>query len=257
MADEEKFGHAAIIPHGRMPQNGAMTQLIFLPGLASDEAMWQSQLDAVSSTARQASVTDVHARYDCVDAMAAGVLAENPGDLVLCGASMGGIIAMEVARQAPQRVKGLALLGTTARPETDDMRRLRADAITLFESGRMGDVLQANVPLAFAPANASNAALVNAYLEMIGRAGAQQLVRQNRAIMGRPDARAHLGALRCPVLVVCGESDQLTPPECSREIAALVPHSELIMLPQCGHMLTMEDPVAVNALLAGWLFRLG
>ena len=84
-------------------------------------------------------------------------------------------------------------------------------------------------------------------------AGAQQLVRQNRAIMARPDARLHLPELACPVLVMCGDADQLTPPECSQEIARLVPQARLVLVPACGHMLTMEQPDIVNATLLSWL----
>jgi pimeloyl-ACP methyl ester carboxylesterase len=90
---------------------------------------------------------------------------------------------------------------------------------------------------------------------MIGRAGAAQLVAQNRAVIARPNALAHLGRLRCPVLVLCGESDQLTPPERSRELAAAIPGAALALLPRCGHMLTMEQPEAVNARLLDWLGR--
>ena len=108
-----------------------MTQLILLPGLASDHVMWQAQLAALPRAWR-AHVTDVHARCDTIEAMARTLLDEHPGTLVLCGASMGGIVAMEVARQAPQRIRGLALLGTSARPESDEIRMLREAAITLF-----------------------------------------------------------------------------------------------------------------------------
>ena len=78
---------------------------------------------------------------------------------------------------------------------------------------------------------------------------------QNRAVIGRPDALAHIGRLRCPVLVLCGENDQLTPVDRSRELAAAIPGAELALLPQCGHMLTMEQPEAVNAQLLNWLTR--
>jgi len=88
------------------------------------------------------------------------------------------------------------------------------------------------------------------------KAGAEQLIRQNRAIMARPDARSHLPAVACPTLVVCGDADQLTPPEYSREIAELIPGATLVMLPQCGHMLTMERPDLVNAALVQWLQQL-
>lgn len=229
-----------------------MTQLILLPGLACDHVMWQAQRAALPAHYR-AHVTDVHTRCDTIEAMAHALLQDHPGELILCGASMGGIIAMQVAHQAPQRIRGLALLGSSARPETEDIRALRELAIGLFAEGRVAEVLRANVPLAFDASHASDKALVQCYLDFVLEAGAGQLIRQNRAIMARPDARIHLADVRCPVLVVCGESDQLTPPECAREIAALVPQARLEILVQCGHMLTMEQPARVNALLLEWL----
>ncbi len=213
--------------------------------------MWRDQLAALHG--HGPLVTDAHTRASTIEAMAATLLAEHPGDLLLCGASMGGMVAMEAARQAPQRVRGLALLGTTARPETPAMQALREAAIVLFEQGRLAEVIEPNVAFAFHPDNANKPALVQAYLDFVLGAGAQQLVAQNRAVIARPDARVHLPRLQCPVLVLCGEADQLTPPECSREIAALAPRSRLVMLAGSGHMLTMEQPQAVNQELLRWL----
>ncbi|MCY7306656.1 MAG: alpha/beta hydrolase, partial [Rhodoferax sp.] len=195
----------------------------------------------------------VHTRHDRIEAMASAVLEEYPGRLILCGASMGGMVAMEVLRQAPQRVRAAALLGTSARPEADDIRRLREAAIRLFEDGRSAEVLRANVPLAFHASHARDRALTGTYLDFVLAAGVDQLVRQNRAVMARPDARQHLAHVNCPVLVLCGDSDQLTPPDCSHEIAALVPGAQLMMVGQCGHMLTMEQPEFVTACLRDWL----
>ncbi len=232
----------------------ATARLILLPGLACDAVLWQSQLAALPAHV-VASVTDVHTRCATLETMAGTLLAEQPGDLVLCGASMGGMLAMEVARQAPARIRGLALLGTSARPEDAATRALREAAIVLFEQGRMAEVLQANLSFAFDVTRAADISLHQAYLAMVHRAGAAQLVAQNRAVIGRPDALAHIGRLRCPVLVMCGENDWLTPVDRSRELAAAIPGAELALLPQCGHMLTMEQPDAVNAQLLNWLTR--
>jgi pimeloyl-ACP methyl ester carboxylesterase len=232
-----------------------MTQLVLLPGLATDAALWQAQL-AVLPAVWRSIVTDVHTREATITTMAVRLLEEHPGPLVLCGASMGGMIALEAARLAPQRLRGLALLGTTAQPETPEMRAVREAAIELFAQGRLREVLQANVPLAFAPAQAGNASLVDAYIAMIERAGSDQLIAQNRAVITRPDARVHLHALPCPLLMICGAHDQLSPPEMAREIAALAPRAELVELADCGHMITMEQPDALNALLLDWLGRL-
>lgn len=232
-----------------------MNKLILIPGLACDAELWQDQLAALPGH-WHAAVTDVTEHSHGIAEMAERLLAEHTGPLVLCGASMGGMVAMAAARLAPQRVRGLALLGTSARPDTPELLRLREQAISLFEAGRTEEVLRANVPFAFDRSHPALKDLAARYLAMVMRAGAEQLVRQNRAVMARPDARPHLPALRCPVLVVTGVSDSLTPPDCAREIAALVPHAELHLLPRCGHILTMEQPAAVNALLLDWLARL-
>ncbi len=229
-----------------------MSTLILLPGLASDAALWRDQ-QAFLAGRGTVRVTDVHARHATLPEMAAALLAEHDGPLVLVGTSMGGILALEVLRQAPQRVRALALLGSSARADTPELIALRTQAIGLFEQGRMEEVLRANVMFAFHPSKARDTALVGDYLAMMARAGAAQLVQQNRAIMARTDARPWLPRIRCPVLVACGADDQLTPPECSREIAAAVPGARLALLPDCGHLLTWEQPAQVNALLADWL----
>jgi pimeloyl-ACP methyl ester carboxylesterase len=257
------YGPIASFTLSDVRHNRAMTQparststqrLLLLPGLAADAAMWTDQLRAMP-TDLQGQVVDVHFRFDTLEAMAFALLAENPGELILCGASMGGMLAMEATRQAPDRIRGLALLGTSARPEAEATRALRESAIALFEQGRVREVLAPNVPLAFHPLQAADPAMVQAYFDLVMRAGAEQLIRQNRAVMARPDARLHLPLVRCPVLVMCGDTDQLAPPECSHEIASLVAHAELVMVLECGHMLTMEKPQAVNAALLEWLGR--
>jgi pimeloyl-ACP methyl ester carboxylesterase len=231
-----------------------MSRLVLIPGLAGDAVMWRAQLQGLRKF--EPAVTDVHMRHESIPRMACALLREHDGPLVLCGASMGGMIAMEAARQAPDRIAGLALLGTTARPESDEMRRLRENAIRLFEQGRTAEVIEPNVHFAFHPDHAKDAALAADYLEFVLRAGAVQLVRQNRAVIVRPDAREHLPRLRCPVLVMHGEDDELVPFEHAVETAALVPHAELVPVARCGHMLTMEQPGFVNDVLAGWLVSL-
>lgn len=229
-----------------------MTQLVFLPGLATDAVIWHAQLAAMPPHIH-AVVSDVHARQTTLQEMAATLLAEHPGELILCGASLGGKLAMEAVRQAPQRIKGLALLGTNARPETEAMRSLREAAIDMFAQGRVKTLLTVNLPNAFHPSRVQDSVLLQTYLDVVLRAGAEQLIRQNRALMERPDARLHLGEVKCPTLVLCGDSDRLTPPDCSREIAELIPGAQLVLIPECGHMLTMERPQEVNAALLAWL----
>lgn len=226
-----------------------MATLILLPGLAGNETMWRAQQEALAPW--RPVVSDAHMRADDIPAMAATVLREHAGPLVLCGASMGGMVAMEAAKQAPERIAGLALLGTDARADSAEMIALRTAAIAQFAAGRVREVIEPNIAFAFHPDNAP--ALAADYLEFVLAAGADQLIRQNRAVIARPDQRPHLPRVRCPVLVMVGDTDQLTPRERSEEIASLVPQATLVVVPRCGHMLTMERAEVVNAELTAWL----
>lgn len=225
---------------------------VLLPGLACDAELWRDQL-AVLGPRYAPRVADVHTRAATLPEMAALLLSEQPGELVLVGASMGGRIALEAARQAPGRVRALALLGSTARADTDELREVRAQAVEHFEAGRGEDLLEANLWFVFHRSAWDDEVLLERYRAMLRRAGWAQLIRQNLAIMAAPDLRPALPSIDCPTLVVCGDGDAVTPPECSRETAAAIPGARLVWLPDCGHMLTMEKPAAVNALLLDWL----
>jgi pimeloyl-ACP methyl ester carboxylesterase len=229
---------------------------VLLPGLASDHTLWRDQMPMLARRST-VHVTDAHSRHATLQDMASAVLADTDGPLVLIGTSMGGILALHAWRQAPQRVRGLALLGSTARADTPQMQQLRSDAAALFEQGRMDEVLRGNIPFAFHPSRSTDRALVADYLAMVRRAGPVQLARQNRAMAARPDFRPLLPAIACPLLVACGEDDLLTPMACSEEIAAAVPGARLERLPTCGHLLTLEQPERINALLGQWLDQIG
>lgn len=229
--------------------------VVLLPGLACDGELFANLAGALAPWAPQ--VSDVHTRAATLPAMAARLLAEHDGLLTLVGVSMGGMLALEAARQAPQRIAGLALLGTSARADTPELLRLRGDAIGLFEQGRAEEVLRANVMFAFHPRRHGERGLIERYVQMVLRAGAAQLIAQNRAVMARADLRPTLPAIACPALVLCGEADLLTPPEHSREIAAALPNARLDVIDDAGHMLTLEQPARVGALLAQWLRATG
>ncbi|MDB5998625.1 MAG: hypothetical protein JWP52_324 [Rhizobacter sp.] len=234
----------------------APVPLILIPGLAADETLWQGQIDGLTkalAATHPLRVTDVIARYASHAEMATALLDENPGPLVLCGSSMGGIVAMEVMRQAPDRIKAWALLGTTARADTPEMKAIREAAFALIEQGQFEKVILDNVPFSFHASRLNERALVDALLGFLRRSGPRQLISQNIATMARPDSRPMLRGVTCPTLVMCGDSDPITPPELSREIASLIPHAQLEFVAQCGHLLTMERPAEVNAVLLRWL----
>lgn len=230
-------------------------EIVLLPGLACDAGLWRAQHPALAARHR-VTVTDVHTRCATLPEMAATLLREHPGRPVLIGSSMGGMIAMEAAIQAPQRVRALGLLSTTAQADTPQLVQLRRDAIVLFEQGRTEAVLRENVPLAFHRRVPGDSPLVAEYLQLVLRAGAAQLVAQNRAVLSRRELRPALPSIACPTLVLCGDDDQLTPPERSREIADAIPGARLEVVADAGHLMTLEQPERVNALLLDWLDRL-
>ena len=222
----------------------ARPTLVFLPGLASDDEVWadvraalaQAATPALAPLIDAASVADAHTRCASLPEMAATLLRDTTGPLVLVGHSMGGMVAQLAARQAPARITALALLGTSARADTPELVRLRTEACEHFAAGRMDEVLRANVSFAFHPDSASDAALVARYVAIVRRAGAAQLIAQNRAVMARDDNRPHLGAIRCPTLVLCGEADALTPPEVGQEIAAAIPGARFVEIDSDNHV---------------------
>lgn len=237
----------------RMRHTARMHSIVLLPGLACDAGLWRMQLPALA-TRHRVHLSDVHAREDTLPAMADQLLRTLPaGAHVLVGASMGGMVAMHAALQEPARVAGLALLGTSARADTPELVQLRTEACALFAQGRMDEVLRANLLFAFHPDHAGQSALVESYLAMIHRAGAGQLIRQNRAVMARPDLRPALHRIACPTLVAVGDADALTPPDHAREIVEAIPGARLHTVARAGHMLTLEQPDAVNTLLLDWL----
>jgi pimeloyl-ACP methyl ester carboxylesterase len=227
--------------------------VVLIPGLACDAEQLAPQAQALRAAGHGVHDSLVHFHGLTLPAMAERLRAEVPGPLVLVGASMGGMLALHAALQEPARVRGIALLGSTARADTPELVALRRQACSLFAAGRMDEVLRANVAFAFHPNSARDPGLVARYLAMVLRAGAEALIRQNEAVMARPDLRAQLPGIACPVLVMVGEADQLTPPEQAREIAAAVPGARLEVLPGAGHMLSWEQPARVNALLLAWL----
>lgn len=232
--------------------------LVLLPGLACDAELFADQLHALSTDwpGRGIRVSQALEQADTLPGMARCLLDHDlaPGaPAILIGASMGGMVALEAARQAPQRLAGLVLLGSSARADTAEVLALRAAACEEFAAGRTRAVLEANLAFAFHPERAGDTSLRQRYLDMILRAGDARLITQNRALMARRDLRPALQDITCPTLLLVGDADALTPPEHSQEMAEAMPRARCRVLNQCGHMLTWEAADEVNQALRRWL----
>jgi pimeloyl-ACP methyl ester carboxylesterase len=225
--------------------------LILLPGLLCDRALWQHQLDHLADLADM-SVPDLGSD-DSVDAMARRVLDAAPERFALAALSMGGYVAHAIMRMAPERVARLALFDTTARADTDEQISRRRGLISLAEKGKFKGVTPRLLPLLIHPARLEDKPLATAVMDMAERIGKPAFLRQQKAIMGRPDSRPYLPAYRCPTLVAVGRSDALTPIEVNAEMASLIPGAKYVIIENSGHLAPMEQPVAATALLRYWL----
>jgi pimeloyl-ACP methyl ester carboxylesterase len=227
------------------------TPLLLLPGLLNDAALWRHQIADLADVAT-AIVGDL-TRHDSIAAMATAMLAEAPDSFSLAGLSMGGYVAQEILRQAPHRVLRLALLDTNARADTDEQRARRRGLLELAGKGHFKGVTPRLLPQLLHPAHLTDAALTETVMQMAERVGPDAFLRQQTAIMGRPDGRADLARIACPALVLCGKQDLLTPPELHEEMAAAIPGASLVMIDDCGHLSALEQPERVSAALRTWL----
>jgi pimeloyl-ACP methyl ester carboxylesterase len=236
-----------------------LTTIVLIPGLACDAAVWRHaqrtlQVDSTPHVAH-------HGLLDSLGAMAEKILDEVPGDLAVAGHSMGGRVALEIFRRAPGRVRGIALLDTGVTPlapgepgaqetagrhELLEIARTRGMA-TMAERWLQGMVWKPRL---------ADAPLVDEIIAMFARSSADVFAAQTRALLARPDASTLLDAIRCPTLILCGNDDAWAPAERHRAMAERVSGATLTLVPDCGHMSTMERPEAVSGALAAWRARL-
>ncbi len=225
--------------------------ILLVPGLNCSPRLYAAQMPALWRFG-PVTVAD-HTRDDTMAAIAGRILAAAPPRFALAGLSMGGYIALEIVRQAADRVKKLALLDTGSRADTPEATAKRHANSALAQNGRFEEVIGPQFPLYVHPARASDAALQADYLAMCHDVGPEAYVRQQKAIMNRVDSRPLLDSIRVPTLVLVGEQDAATPPALSDEMAAAIPGARLAKIAACGHLSTMERPQAVTQELVAWM----
>ena len=225
--------------------------LLLLPGLLCDARLWRDQVRAVSDLA-DCHVADLWSD-DCVDAMARRAIAGMPQHFALAALSMGGYVAFALLRAVPGRVSRLMLMDTSARPDTPDQAKRRRGLMNLARQGRFRGVTPRLLPSLLHPDRATDTALGQDIMAMAARLGADAFLRQQAAILSRPDSRPDLASIAVPTAVVVGSGDQLTPPVLSQEMAAAIPGARLHLIDGAGHLPPMERPSDVNSLMREWL----
>lgn len=228
--------------------------LVLVPGLMCDRRLWTPQIEAFSDQ-RPVIVPDLSMCNSVVE-MAQCALNLVDGDFVLAGLSMGGIVAFEMWRQSPERIKGLALLDTNAMKESEARKKERLRQIREVRAGDLVRILVEELkPNYLAAVHRADMNLLDTLRQMGEDQGPDVFERHCKALMVRPESLETLKSITCPTRVLCGQEDELCPVEYHQMMASLIPSSTLTVLPDCGHMSSLEAPAIVNSMLSDLIER--
>jgi pimeloyl-ACP methyl ester carboxylesterase len=225
--------------------------ILLIPGLQGSPRLYAEQVPELWRLG-PVMIAD-HTRDDSMSAIAQRILASAPPRFALIGVSMGGYLSFEIMRQAPERVAKLGLLHTSARPDTPEQSESRRTQIALARGGRLREVLDAGFLNLVHPAHRGDERIRQLLYQMAEDVGIDGFVRQQLANIGRPDSRPGLIAIRCPTLVLVGDSDVLTPPDRAAEIASGIAGAHLVTVTEAGHASLLEQPEYVTRTLVEFL----
>lgn len=227
------------------------TPLVLLPGMMCDARLFAAQIAAFWES--RPVIIPPMTGQDSVAAMAANVLRMAPAEFALAGLSMGGIVAMELVRQAPDRVTHLALMDTNAKSEPPKVAAHRDPQIARVQAGGLQDVMRNELmPYYVADGPLADDALEQC-LAMADTLGPDVFADQSRALQTRPDQQDTLRQIKVPTLILCGEADRLCPPHLHELMHDLTPGSVMKTIKGAGHLPTLEQPQATNEALLQWL----
>lgn len=225
--------------------------LVLLPGMMCDARLYGPQIAALSGT------VPIHlapiGAHETVEAQAAEILETAPTRFALAGLSMGGIVAMEVFRQAPERIDRLALLDTNPRAELDEVKVRREPQIQKVRGGELEKVMRDELIPNYFAGSVAPEPLAGLCMAMALDLGPDVFERQSRALQSRPDQQETLKSVTCPTLILMGAEDRLCPRDRHELMHALVAGSTLEIIDGAGHLPTLEQPGAVTAALKTWL----
>lgn len=227
-----------------------MTPFLLVPGLNCDARVYSGVAQALWPFG-PITVAN-HASGNRVETIAAAILADAPPKFALIGFSMGGYVAFEILRQAPDRVLKLGLLDTSARPDSEESTANRRRLIALAQKGKFVEAIEQTFPKSVHPENESNSDLYAVHRGMAEANGPVLFEQQQEAIIHRPDSRPLLAGITVPTAIIVGEGDQVTPPEVAEEMHAAIAGSKLLVVPRAGHLALLEQPEQVNAALKQW-----
>ncbi len=231
-----------------------MTPLVFLPGMMCDARLFSPQIGALSG--RYPIFVAPIGAHDTMQALAAEVISRAPDRFALAGLSMGGIVAMEILRQAPGRVAGMALMDTNPLAEVDQVKARREPQIEAVKNGRLRDVMAEEMKPNYLTDGPDRQAILDLCMDMAMALGPEIFVNQSKALRDRPDQSHTLRAFKGSALVLCGRHDALCPVERHELMHDLLPQSRLEVIEHAGHLPTLEQPQQTTAALLRWLEKI-
>jgi len=225
--------------------------IVFLPGQLCTAALWQPQVPAL--TALGSTSILVQRDHDTVGALAQAVLDASPRRFALVAHAMGGFVAFEILRRDPARVEKLMLISTLAPADTPKQTVRREGYLRLVEQGKFDGIIDERIPMLVHPDRVNDAPLTDTLRQMAADTGPETFLRQQRAIMSRPDSVASLSAIPCPTLLMFGRQDGITTLDHQQQMLDGIANATLEIVENCGHMVTLERPAETNAMLLRFL----
>jgi pimeloyl-ACP methyl ester carboxylesterase len=225
--------------------------IVLVPGLVCSPRIYAPQIPALWQCGPVMLAN--HIRDNTMAGIAKRILDEAPERFAIAGHSMGGFICLEVMRQAPERVTRLALLSTSARPDTPEATERRLGWIAETKAGGYHAILDKLFANFVHPSRAKDVNLHQIVRDMGDDVGPEAFVHQLEAIMTRADSRPLLPSIKCPTLVLTSDTDNMVPNTFSTELADGIPGAKLVVLPDCGHLPQLEKPEAMTAAMLNWL----
>lgn len=228
-----------------------MTPIVFVPGMMCDARLFVPQIEAFSAS-RDICLAGI-AQHETMGDLARAVLQNAPPRFAICGLSMGGIVAMEILRQAPERVAKIALLDTNPLAEEDAVKARRFPQMDAVRAGGLAEIMRDEMKPNYLSDGPNRDKILDLCMDMALKLGPDAFIRQSQALMNRPDQTETLRNARIPALVLCGRDDALCPPSRHEFMTSLIPGAELKVIDNAGHLPTLEQPAQTNQALSRWL----
>ena len=227
--------------------------LVFIPGMMCDSRLFQPQ---ISEFSKQYLVCITPVIYsDSIEKISFEILRQLPPKFTLIGLSMGGILAMEIIKKAPERVMKIVLMDTNFKSETSETKSKRIPQIKLVNEGKLEAVMKKQILQNYLVKNKKNQKILELCLKMAKELGKEIFINQSKALAARKNYKEILKKIKVPSLIICGRYDRLCPIEVHREMESLIKYSTLEIIPDAAHLPTLEQPSYLNKILKEWLLQ--